>query len=97
VRAQRGANQPRGRGLDMHGVDRDQQPNIPEQPKKLSHTGDLVALLGGGELAEHRSRMVGEQRHQMRGGRAHAPRAAQRLAVHRDRQQPGLLGGQGGE
>jgi hypothetical protein len=30
------ADQPRGRRLGVHGVDRDQQPHVPEQSEKLT-------------------------------------------------------------
>jgi len=59
--------------------------------------GDLVAFLGDSKLAEHQPGAVGEHRHQMRGGRTHPPRAAQRLAIHRDCQQPGRLGSHRGK
>ena len=53
VRFQGAADQLRGRGLGVHRVHRDQQPHLPEGVENLSHTGDFVALLGDGELAEH--------------------------------------------
>jgi len=74
VRFQRAADRFGGRGLGVHGVDGYEEPHFPAQAEKLSHTGDLVALLVDGELSEDQPRVVGEHRHQMRGDRSGSAR-----------------------